>query len=77
MKELLQGCDETKMSLIFNDCLNGEIPDDLTRVEFRLRREALKYLEINPSSAVTSISFLFFRGGRFKILTTLDTKIIF
>jgi len=31
----------------------------------------------NPSSAVTSISFLFFRGGRFKILTTLDTKIIF
>ena len=47
MKELLQGCDETKMSLIFNDCLNGEIPDDLTRVEFRLRREALKYLEIN------------------------------
>ena len=31
----------------------------------------------NPSSTVTSLLFLFFRGRRFKILTTLDTKIIF
>ena len=27
---------------------------------------------LNPSSTVVVISFLFFRGGRFKILTTLD-----
>jgi hypothetical protein len=47
MRELLQGCDETKMSLIFNDCLGGEIPDDLTRIEFRLNRKAMKYLDID------------------------------
>ena len=46
-KELLKACDETKMSLIFNDCLGGEFPDDLTRIEFRLQRKSLKYVGIN------------------------------
>ena len=45
-KELLDKPDEVKMSLVINDCLGGELPDDLTRVEFQLRRDALKYLGV-------------------------------
>ena len=46
-EELIKKFDEVKMSLIVNDCLGGEFPEELTRVEFRLRRDALKYLGIN------------------------------
>jgi len=46
-EELIKKFDEVKMSLIVNDCLNGEFPEELTRVEFRLRRDALKYLGVN------------------------------
>lgn len=46
-KELLDTRDEVKMSLLVNECLGGEFPDDLTRIEFRLRRDALKYFGIN------------------------------
>ncbi|MCL2120402.1 MAG: hypothetical protein FWH27_18465 [Planctomycetaceae bacterium] len=46
-RELIDTCDEVKMSLLVNDCLDGEFPDELTRIEFRLRRDALKYFGIN------------------------------
>jgi len=46
-KELIDTCDEVKMSLLVNDCLGGEFPDDLTRIEFRMRRDALRVFNIN------------------------------
>ena len=46
-RELIDTCDEVKMSLLVNDCLGGEFPDELTRIEYRLRRDALKYFGIN------------------------------
>jgi len=46
-QELIDTCDEVKMSLVVNDCLGGEFPDELTRIEYRLRRDALKYFGIN------------------------------
>jgi hypothetical protein len=42
IKELLDTCDEVKLNLLVNECLGGEFPEQLTRVEFRLRRDALK-----------------------------------
>jgi hypothetical protein len=45
-QELIDTCDEVKMSLIVNDCLGGEFPEELTRIEYRLRRDALKYFGI-------------------------------
>ena len=44
--ELLKKPDEVKLSLEINECLGGELPDDLTRVEFQLRREALAYMGV-------------------------------
>ncbi len=46
-RELLETGDEVKAGLIINECLGGEFPEELTRVEFRLRREALKHFGVN------------------------------
>jgi hypothetical protein len=45
--ELLKGRDEVKTSLMLDECLGGEFPGELTRIEFRLKRGALKYLGVN------------------------------
>jgi hypothetical protein len=46
-QELIDTCDEVKMSLLVNDCLGGEFPEELTRIEYRLRRDALRCFNIN------------------------------
>lgn len=46
-KELLDTRDEVKLNLLVNECLGGEFPEQLTRIEFRLKRAALKYLGVN------------------------------
>ena len=45
--ELLTTGDEVKLNMMIEDCLCGELPDELTRVEFRMRRAALKYFGVN------------------------------
>jgi hypothetical protein len=42
LQELAVSRDELKFKLLIDECLGGEVPEHLTRVEFRLRREALK-----------------------------------
>lgn len=46
-KELCDTRDEVKLNLLMNECLGGEFPEELTRIEFRLKRDALKYLGVN------------------------------
>jgi hypothetical protein len=45
-QELHDNYDEVKLALIVNECLAGEFPDTLTRIEFRLKRDALKYFGV-------------------------------
>ena len=46
-QELIQGRDEVKMFTLMEECLGGTMPEYLTRVEFRLRREVLNDMGID------------------------------
>ncbi len=46
-QELLDTRDEVKLQMLMQECLGGEFPDELTRIEFRLGRAALKCFGIN------------------------------
>jgi hypothetical protein len=52
LQELATSRDEIKLRLLVEECLGGEVPDHLTRVEFRLRREALKDFGIDTMTAL-------------------------
>ncbi|MDR2704519.1 MAG: hypothetical protein LBC02_01955 [Planctomycetaceae bacterium] len=46
-RQLLETCDEFGMKMISEYCCGGVIPDNLTRIEYQVNREALEVLDIN------------------------------
>ena len=49
-RQLLDEQDEVGLRMIAEYCCNGVIPDDLTRIEFQVKRSALRVLKINDIS---------------------------